>query len=48
VKFVEISFDDEFIDCSPCFLLPALMDLIMVHMVLVQKREIFYITMLWL
>jgi hypothetical protein len=39
VKFVEISFDDEFVDYSPCFLFPALLSLIIVHMVLVQKKE---------
>jgi hypothetical protein len=35
VKFAKISLHDEFIDYSPCFLLPCSY----VHMVLVQKRE---------
>jgi hypothetical protein len=39
MKFAKISFHDEFIDYSPCFFFPALLYLIIVHMVLVQKRE---------
>jgi hypothetical protein len=38
-KFAKISFHDEFIDYSPCFLFPTLLYLIIVHIVLVQKRE---------
>jgi hypothetical protein len=38
-KFAKISFCDEFIDYSPYFLFPALLYLIIVHMVLVQNRE---------
>jgi hypothetical protein len=39
VKFAKVSFHDEFVDYSLCFLFPALLYLIIVHMVLVQKRE---------
>jgi hypothetical protein len=35
VKLAKISFHDEFVDYSPCFLFPALLYLIIVHMVLV-------------
>jgi hypothetical protein len=38
-KFAKISFHDEFVDYSPCFLFPALLHLIIVLMVLVAKRE---------
>jgi hypothetical protein len=38
-KFAKISFHDELIDYSPCFLFLALLYLIIVYMVLVQKRE---------
>jgi hypothetical protein len=36
-KFAKISVHDEFIDYSPCFLLPC--SYVLDHMVLVQKRE---------
>jgi hypothetical protein len=48
VKFAKISFCDEFIDYSTCFLFPALLYLIIIHMVLVQKRERSFMSMLWL
>jgi hypothetical protein len=38
-KFAKISFCEEFVDYSPCFFFPALLYLIIIHMVLVQKRE---------
>jgi hypothetical protein len=37
--FAKIFFHDEFVDYLPCFPIRTLMDLIIVHMVLVQKRE---------